>query len=35
MGRSTHHCERLGVPPDGAWVPRVREYERDVLARRG
>ena len=29
-----HHCERLGVPPEGGWMARVRDYEREVLSRR-
>lgn len=28
------HCERQGVPGDGAWLDAVRTYEREVLARR-
>lgn len=28
------HCRRQGVPADRAWLPVVRTYERDVLARR-
>ncbi len=30
----SEHCRRQGVPADRAWMPVVRTYERDVLARR-
>ncbi len=29
------NCLRQGAPPGAAWLPEVRAYERDVLARRG
>ena len=29
-----HHCLAAGVPVGGAWLDRVRAYERDVLIRR-
>lgn len=28
------HCRRQGAPADGTWLPAVRRYEREVLARR-
>jgi L-rhamnose isomerase len=29
------YCARHNVPPDGAWLPRVKADEADRLARRG
>jgi L-rhamnose isomerase len=29
-----HYCERTGVPVGGAWLDRIRTYEREVLAAR-
>jgi L-rhamnose isomerase len=29
-----HYCEQQNAPPDGAWLPTLRAYERDVLATR-
>jgi L-rhamnose isomerase len=29
-----HYCEINGVPVGGAWLDKVRAYERDVLAAR-
>lgn len=29
-----YHCLAQGAPPDGQWLAKVRQYEREVLARR-
>ncbi len=29
-----HYCGMEGVPADGAWLPAVKEYEKNVLSRR-
>ena len=29
-----HYCRTRGVPGDGAWLPEIQRYERDVLSRR-
>ena len=29
------YCDRCGVPQDGAWFATVREYEEDVMSKRG
>jgi L-rhamnose isomerase len=29
-----HFCRTKGVPGDGAWLPEIQRYERDVLSRR-
>jgi L-rhamnose isomerase len=29
-----HYCDTRGVPPGSGWLPEVRRYEKDVLARR-
>ena len=28
------YCRRCGVPQDGAWLPEVQQYEKDVLMAR-
>ena len=28
------YCRRCGVPQDGAWLPEVKQYEKDVLMAR-
>ena len=30
-----HYCRTRGVPPSRDWLPRVKEYECDVLSKRG
>ena len=29
------YCRRCGVPEDGAWLDKVKQYEKDVLVKRG
>jgi len=29
-----YHCLQSDAPPDGAWMPEVRQYEKDVLSQR-
>ena len=29
------YCRRCGKPVDGEWLPRVLEYEKNVLSKRG
>ena len=29
-----YHCLQSDAPPDGAWMPEIRQYEKDVLSRR-
>ena len=30
-----YHCIRSDTPPDGAWMPEIKQYEKDVLSLRG
>ncbi len=30
-----HYCLTHGIPADSAWLPLVKQYERDELSRRG
>ena len=29
------YCRRCGAPQDGAWFAAVKQYEKDVLSKRG